>query len=99
MPDDLIKPVPPLELIPTLPPTTTHEEDLTIRTKRHVSLIWEYTQALIALVVVGATVWAGLHVQAGKDVPTILSTLSGMVVGSYFQKKMASALGKKANSS
>jgi hypothetical protein len=39
----------------SLPPTTTVQQDLTHAGQRKVNLIWEYTQELIAIVVVVTT--------------------------------------------
>jgi len=73
-----------------LPATTTAQQDLTTAGQRKVNLIWEYTQAVIALTLVGAAVACGVHIAfSGKpeqQIPTILSTLAAMVVGSYFQR-------------
>ena len=41
---------------PSVRPTTTAEQDLRTAGQRRVNLIWEYTQAGIAVVVVGANV-------------------------------------------
>jgi hypothetical protein len=70
--------------------TTMTQQDLTKAGQRKVNLIWEYTQMVIALMVVGSACAAGLHAtfagQNGEQIPTILSALVGVVVGSYFQR-------------
>jgi len=70
--------------------------------QRKINLIWEYTQAFIAIMLVVAAVVAALRVtfdDKPRDIPTILSTLVGMVVGSYFQRTNhmnIGGIGKKA---
>jgi hypothetical protein len=85
------KSLPPTSLPPTsLPPTTTVQQDLVVAAQRHISVIWEYTQAFIAIMLVGAFISIEVRIvfveHAGQEVPTVLATLCGMVVGSYFQR-------------
>lgn len=71
------------------PPTTTVQQDMTTAGQRKINLIWEYTQALIAVVVVACTMVTGtwMMVAGSKaEVPTIMAVAFGMVVGSYFQR-------------
>jgi xanthine/uracil permease len=79
-----------------LPPTTTAQQDLTTAGQRHVNLIWERTQAAIAIFVVMATLGiSGYQVVTGRmdQIPTIFSTGFGMVVGFYFGRTNHSAVG------
>lgn len=73
-----------------LPAVTTAQEDLTFEGQRKINLIWERTQAAIALLLVGGGVLCGLKIcfdpKPGQEIPTILSTLGGMVVGTYFNR-------------
>jgi len=81
---------------PPLPPTTTHQQNLTFEGQRRINLIWEYTQAVIAITVVGCTMAAGVKVTfdaAPREIPTILSTGFGLVVGFYFSRTNHSAIG------
>lgn len=75
---------------PSLPPRTTIQQDLIVAGQRRINLIWEYTQAVIAVILVGATAAAALKLvfkpAGNQEVPTILAGLCGMVVGSYFQR-------------
>jgi hypothetical protein len=79
------------------PPTTTEEQNLTFAGQRKVNLIWEYTQAAIAILVVGCTMAAGLKAAfapaPGREIPTILGTGFGLVVGFYFSRTNHSAIG------
>ena len=76
-----------------LTPTTTEQEDITTAGQRRVNLIWEYTQAAIALMVVIATMVAGLKVALGQQIPTIFSVAFGTVVGFYFSRTNHQAIG------
>ena len=85
----------PLE-VGSLPPDTTAEADLTTAGQRRVNLIWEYTQAFIAICVVVSTMTSGVVIAlSGKDiqVPTILSVAFGTVVGFYFSRTNHAAIG------
>jgi hypothetical protein len=84
------------EAAPPLPPSTTAQQDLTTAGQRKVNLIWEYTQALIALVVVSATMAAGLRASftaSETPLPTIMSVAFGTVVGFYFSRTNHAAIG------
>jgi|SRR6202021_1705048 len=76
-------------------PTTTAQEDITTAGQRKVNLIWEYTQAIIALIVAVATMAAGLLTvfKPTAQVPTILSVAFGTVVGFYFSRTNHQAIG------
>lgn len=74
------------------PPATQGEIQAhdTLAGQRRVNLIWEYTQASIALILVLSTCVAALKMmfdgKATDQVPNILCALVGTVVGSYFQR-------------
>lgn len=63
-----------------IPSTTTEEEDRHTFGQRRISLIWESTQAIIAITVVGATVFAAL---TGIESDALHNTFF-LVVGFYF---------------
>lgn len=63
-----------------LSPTSTAEEDRHTAGQRSINRVWELTQALIAGVVVIASVYASLR---GIDAPGLQNT-SFLVVGFYF---------------
>jgi hypothetical protein len=76
------------------PPTTTAQEDLTHAGQRKVNLIWEYTQAFIAISVVMVSLAAGLiAVKQGREVSAFLSFVCGNVVGFYFSRTNHAAIG------
>jgi uncharacterized integral membrane protein len=71
------------------PATTTAQQNLTLSSQRKVNLIWEYTQAVIAVVLIGAFVAVVVEIVflgATKEVPAVLAAITGTVVGSYFQR-------------
>jgi len=74
--------------------TTTLQQDLTTAGQRRINLIWEYTQAFIAVMVVISTMICGAIAMA-KDmpIPTIISVAFGMVTGFYFSRTNHAAIG------
>lgn len=88
-------------LPPHIAPTTTNEENMNTAGQRRINLIWEHTQAAIALVVTFSTMIGGLllmvaQVFMGKgemQIPTILSVAFGTVVGFYFSRTNHQAIG------
>lgn len=68
----------------TLPSTTTAEQDLKTRGQRRVNLIWEVTQAVIAIMVVGTTLSAALRSSDERSAFIYLATTGGAVIGFYF---------------
>lgn len=62
------------------PSTTTQEEDRHSFGQRRINLVWETTQAFIAIVVTVANVYAALQ---GIDSPPLNNTFF-LVVGFYF---------------
>ena len=81
----------------TLPPTTTHQENVTLSGQRRVNIIWEATQAVIALVVVVANMAPPLiSAFTGKDarnVPESVTNTLFLVVGFYFSRTNHSSVG------
>lgn len=79
---------------PSRPAITTFQEDLTTASQRRVNLIWEHTQAVIAIMVTLATMGTGTYSMfAHKEIPTIISVAFGTVVGFYFSRTNHSAIG------
>jgi hypothetical protein len=78
----------PLSVTP-LPATTTHQQDLTVEGQRRINLIWERTQAVIAIVVVfstmAATLWQ-VFTGSSAQTPTVLTGAFFGVLGSYFAR-------------
>lgn len=83
---------------PSSPATTTFQEDLTTAGQRKVNLIWEYTQATVALMVVFANMVVSVVQGMSKDVsigehPVVLSSALFLIVGFYFSRTNHAAIG------
>ena len=92
MTDELMPPQEPVS------PTTTVQEDLTHAGQRKINLIWEYTQAAVALMVVVANMVVGVYqgLNAGAfqmPFPTILSSSLFLIVGFYFSRTNHASIG------
>jgi len=86
----------PLDPLQPLAPDTTEQQDITTAGQRRVNLIWEYTQALIAIVVVVTTMSAGLvtvWTKSEQQVPNVICVAFGTVVGFYFSRTNHQAIG------
>ena len=80
----------------SLSPTTTIQQDLTTAGQRKVNLIWEFTQAAIAVLVVMSNMIAAMYnVFLGRsvDVPMILSSSLFLIIGFYFSRTNHQAIG------
>lgn len=91
---------------PSLPARTTFQEDLTTAGQRKINLVWEITQAIIAMLVVITTMGVSAlvayyhNVGVAGEVPNIIAVAFGTVVGFYFSRTNHQAIGgvgKKAN--
>lgn len=87
---------------PSMPAQTTFQEDLTTAGQRKVNLIWEYTQAIIAIVVVVTSMVSGIigQIKTEMQVPNLIGVAFGMITGFYFSRSNHSAIGgvgRKAN--
>ena len=77
-----------------IPPTTTAQEDLTTAGQRKVNLIWEYTQAIIALIVTVISMGAAIVAMwKGEEVSAFLSFVCGNIIGFYFSRTNHAAIG------
>jgi hypothetical protein len=74
---------------PSLPARTTFQEDLVVSGQRRINIIWEITQAIIAVGVVLSNMIVGVYVGlAGSktEFPFILSSGFFLVIGFYFSR-------------
>lgn len=73
-----------------LPSTTTPEEDRTTASQRRVNLIWETTQAVIAVVVTSVSVIVAavlsLRGDTGHAAFLLLSNSFFLIIGTYFTR-------------
>lgn len=81
---------------PSAVPTTTLQEDITTAGQRRVNLIWEFTQAAIAVVIVLALVYLAIAQSPSETVTNAFF----LIVGFYFSRTNHQAIGgigEKAN--
>ena len=79
---------------PSNPARTTFQEDLTTASQRRINLIWEYTQAVIAIsVVIVSMIAAIIAMIYNKEISAFLSFVCGNVVGFYFSRTNHAAIG------
>lgn len=71
-----------------VPPTTTAEQDRRTASQRRVNRIWEMTQAIVALSVTGATLFAACSILKDNDLNktafVFLTNVFFTVIGFYF---------------
>lgn len=106
LPKEVIQTIPALPIpAPPLPPKTTEQEDMTLAGQRSVNLIWEWSQAIIAIIVVLGNMIVAVYHGLGSvkvEFPQILSNSLFLVVGFYFSRTNHQAIGgvgRKANES
>lgn len=83
------KPVKDAVFAQTLPPTTTAQEDKVTAGQRKINIIWEITQAIIAISITFATIYAELALIDS----TILVAGFFLVVGVYLQRTNHQTIG------
>lgn len=91
------QPEPPKVGDKNIAPTTTEAEDLVTHGQRKINLIWEITQAIIAVLVTAATLWVAANL-ALKDKPEtaaflLLSNAFFLVVTAYLVRTNHSKVG------
>lgn len=80
----------------SLPATTTAQEDVVYHGQQRVNLIWEYTQATIAIMVIVVNLATAAYLaidNRSKDHPEILSWTLALVIGFYFSRTNHTAVG------
>lgn len=81
----------------SLPPTTTSEQDITTAGQRRINLVWEYTQAFIAITVVLANLITGAFFGIQRiptgEYPFVLSSSLFLIIGFYFSRTNHAAIG------
>jgi hypothetical protein len=73
----------------SLPATTTNQEDITKAGQRKVNLIWEYTQASIAIVITLAIVYCAVRGIINEQI----SNAFFLIIGFYFSRTNHAAIG------
>lgn len=78
-------------------PTTTTQQDLVTHGQRRINLIWEVTQASIAVTVVLSNVTVAIFMVISRipftEYPPILSHSLFLIVGAYFNRTNHAAIG------
>lgn len=69
-----------VKLPKTLPPNTTHEENIVSAGQRRVNLIWEFTQAIVAISITWAVIYCSIK-NVGSEV---LTNAFFLIVSMYF---------------
>lgn len=70
-------------------PTTTTQQDLTVAGQRKINLIWEVTQAGIALMITAAVIYTMITSKANEQV----SNAFFLIIGFYFSRTNHQAIG------
>jgi hypothetical protein len=73
----------------SLTPTTTEQEDITTAGQRKINLIWEFTQAAIAICITGAIIFCAIT----KTINEQLSNAFFLIIGFYFSRTNHQAIG------
>ena len=74
---------------PSLPPTTTHQEDVVAQGQRKINLIWEITQAIVAITITFSAIYTEL---AGID-SQLINGAFFLVIGIYLQRTNHNVIG------
>lgn len=94
-------PISPPSEHPSIAPTTTAQEDITLAGQRRINIIWEVTQAIIAIVVVFANMLPPLiSMMNGKplaNTPEAVTNTLFLVIGFYFSRTNHAAIGGTGN--
>lgn len=71
-----------------LAPATTEEQDRKTSSQRRINIIWESTQAIIALMVTGSVIYAAVAITLRSDMDKtaflFLTNVAFTIIGFYF---------------
>lgn len=73
----------------SLPPTTTAQQDIVTAGQRHISAVWEYTQATIAVL----TTLAMIYTAVMRVESLVLTSAFFLIVGTYFNRTNSHLIG------
>lgn len=86
----LIDPKDPRVLVqPPMPPTTTLAEDETTAGQRRINLVWELTQAIVALIITVSIVYCAIVKVTSPE----LTNAFFLIIGFYFSRTNHQAIG------
>ena len=74
---------------PSIPAKTTFQEDLVTASQRKINLIWEATQALIAVSITFGVIYCSIV----KTASEVLTNAFFLIVGFYFSRTNHAAIG------
>lgn len=73
----------------SIPPRTTFQEDLTVAGQRRINLIWEITQAMIAVSITFAIIYSSIN-----TIDTVVLTNAFfLIIGFYFSRTNHAQIG------
>lgn len=72
-----------------LTPTTTTQQDITLAGQRKVNLIWEYTQAIVALSITAANIYCAVKKIDSQEIRNAFF----LIIGFYFSRTNHAAIG------
>jgi hypothetical protein len=73
----------------SMAPTTTEQEDITTAGQRRVNLIWEFTQAFIAV----SITWAVIYITVKQLESEVLTNAFFLIVSMYFVRTNHTLIG------
>lgn len=90
-PESTVTTTTPVELArqPSVAPTTTLQEDKTIAGQRRINIIWEFTQAFIAVAIVLALIYLAI----AKSPSETVTNAFFLIIGFYFSRTNHQAIG------
>lgn len=78
-----------MEQQPSIAPTTTEQQDITTAGQRRINLIWEFTQAGIAIMVTMALIYSAINKIDSAEIRDAFF----LIIGFYFSRTNHAAIG------
>jgi len=76
-------------LNPSMPADTTYQQDLVTAGQRRVNLVWEFTQASVAIIITLSTVFCSIKKLTSPE----LTNAFFLIIGFYFSRTNHAAIG------
>lgn len=70
-------------------PTTTTQQNITLAGQRRINLIWEYTQAFVAIAITIANIYCGIRKIDSQEIRSAFF----LIIGFYFSRTNHAAIG------
>jgi len=74
---------------PSLPPNTTHQQDVVTTRQSQINFIWEVTQAVIAVVITLAVIYLAIT----QTVSEVITNAFFLIIGFYYSRTNHQAIG------